>query len=463
MINKFIGNKEFHKRVALITFPILVQNTITNFVGMLDNIMIGRIGTDQMSGVSIVNQLIFVFNLCIFGAISGAGIFGAQFFGQGNHEGVKNSFRFKLLACSLLVGIGIVVFLTLDEKLISLYLHEGGNTGSIESTLEYAQKYLFIMIIGLIPFTIEQCYSGTLRETGETVIPMKAGLVAVIINLILNYFFIFGKFGLPELGVSGAAIATVIARFIEAGIVVYWTHRHKEKNEFIKGVYKNFRIPLNLLIQITIKGMPLLVNEFLWSAGMAVLIQIYSYRGLAVVAGFNIQSTISNLFSIVFIAIGSSVAIIVGNELGAGKLDEAKETAYKLIFMSVLINIIIGAFLFVVAKYFPLIFDTTKEAKMFATNFIRINALVIPIHACLHATYFAIRSGGKTFITLLFDCVYVWVITIPFAYFLSYHTKLPIELVFLLCQLVDLVKISIGIVILRSGIWLNDIVSEIRN
>lgn len=458
---KYFGDRRFYSGVIKIAVPIMIQNGITNFVALLDNIMIGAVGTDQMSGVSIVNQLIFVFNLCIFGAISGAGIFSAQFYGQGNHKGVRNSFRFKLVICAIITIIGIGVFALFGRQLASLYLHEGGETGDIGATLGYAVSYMEIMLIGLVPFAFEQCYSGTLRETGETVVPMKAGIVSVIVNLILNYILIYGKLGFPAMGVRGAAIATVTARFAECFIIVSWTHMHKEKNEFIKGAYRNFAIPADLVKSIIIKGTPLLMNECMWAAGMAMLTQCYSVRGLSVVAGLNIASTFGNLFNIMFIAIGSAVAIIVGQHLGAGNFEEAKDAAVKIIVMTFIINIVIGTILFFLAPLFPEIYNTTDEVKGLSANFIRVIACMMPIQAVLHATYFTIRSGGKTFIAFLFDSTYVWVISIPLAYVLSHYTALFIVTVYLICQLADCIKLIIGLIMLKKGIWISNIVTSL--
>lgn len=460
-MKKLIGDRKFYMMLLRIAFPIMIQNGITNFVALLDNIMIGAVGTDQMSGVSIINQLIFVFNLCIFGAISGAGIFGAQFYGQGNHEGVKHSFRFKLVISTVITVLGITVFILFGEKLASFYMHEGGETGNIAATMGYSMDYLKIMLIGLFPFAVEQCYSGTLRETNETVVPMKAGMAAVIINLILNYILIYGKLGAPMLGVKGAAIATVIARIVECSIIVTWTHRHKEKNKFIVCAYRNFTIPVSLVKKIIIKGTPLLLNECLWAAGMAMLTQSYSVRGLSVVAALNISSTIGNLFNIMFIAVGSAVAIIVGQHLGAGKFDEAIDAAGKIIFATFVGNVIIGCVLFILAPLFPMIYNTSEEVRNLAAGFIRVIACMMPVQAVLHSTYFTIRSGGKAFITFLFDSTYVWVVSIPLAFVLSRYTLLGIVTVYLICQMVDLIKLGIGMIMLKKGIWLSNIVTEL--
>lgn len=291
---KFIGDKAFYRYLIFLAFPMIVQNGITSFVSFLDNIMVGQIGTEPMSGVAIVNQLFFVFNICIFGGVSGAGIFSAQFFGKGDFEGQKYTFRFKLYACLLITAIACVLFHFLDEPLISLYLNDGGSVGNTRLALSYGKEYLAIMIFGLLPFAVSQTYVSTIRETGQTFVPMVSGIVAVITNLVLDYVLIFGAFGAPELGVAGAAIATVIARYTECLIVVVWAHRHLYKNPYLIGVYKGLRIPGSILADIFRKGLPLMFNEMLWAVGMAVIVQCYAVRGLEVVAAQNISSTISN-------------------------------------------------------------------------------------------------------------------------------------------------------------------------
>lgn len=459
-MNKFIGDRKFYKMVLTIAVPIMIQNGITNFVGLLDNIMVGQLGTEQMSGVTIVNQLIFVFNLCIFGGMSASSIFGAQYYGQGNHKGLRNAFRFKIITSAVITFIGITIFLIYGRDLITSFLHEGSKTGDINLALDSGMRFLKIMLIGLIPFSINQAYTGTLRETGETVVPMKAGILAVFLNLVFDYVLIYGKFGAPALGVEGAAYATIIARFVECGVIIYWTHSHSAKNIFIQNAYSSFHIPADLVKGTLMKGSPLLINELLWSSGMAFLMQCYSLRGLSVVAGYNISATMSNLFNIVFIALGSAVAIIVGQLLGAGKLDDAMTTAMRLIFFSTACCIVVGSIMALLAPFIPLIYNTSDEVKSLATRFIRISALMMPIQAFLHATYFTIRSGGKTIITFFFDSFYMWVVCIPIVYCLSRFTVLPVLLVYFICQSTDIIKCIIGFTLVRKGIWLQNIVAE---
>lgn len=455
---RYIGDRAFYQKVLTIVIPIIIQNFITNFVGMLDNIMVGRMGTDQMNGVAIVNQLMFVFYLCVWGAVSGAGIFSAQYYGKGDHEGVRDTFRGKLVLVSAVFVLGALLFWFGGDFLISQFLHETDGIGDAKATLQYAHSYIRIMLIGLVPFVIGNAYSNTLRDIGQTVVPMKAGVIAVFVNLILNYILIFGHLGLPALGSDGAAIATVVSRFAETIIMIAWTHRHADEAKFIVGAYKTLRIPMALVKKIVIKGTPLALNEALWSMGMTMLNQNYSLRGLAVVGAFNISSTITNLFGVVYLAMGDAVAIIVGQLLGAGKMEEAKDTDRKIIAFSFSLCVVIASMLAMTGGLFPAIYNTEIEVKQMATLLIRISALFMPMWALLHCCYFTLRTGGVTFVTFLFDSVFMWLVEIPVVFVLSHFTQIPAPMLYFCVQLTELIKVVIGLTLVKKEIWVKNIV-----
>ena len=460
-MRKFIGTKQFYKNVFAIAFPIMAQNGISNIVNMLDNLMVGRIGTEQLSGVSIVNDLMFVYQLCLFGAISGAGIFTAQYFGQGNEEGIRDTFRIKIVICGFIMLLGLMVFGLGDRTLISYYLHEGSQSGDLAATLQYGHVYMMFMLAGLLPQAAEFVYSSTLRETGETVVPMRASFAAVLINLVLNYILIYGKFGFPVLGVAGAAIATAISRIVQALIVILWTHRHNDIKPYINGVYASFRVAGSLVRKVCVTGLPLVINESLWSIGIVLQKQSYSTRGLAVVAGLNINSTFFNVFSICFVAFGDAVAIIVGQLLGAGKMDEAKETGLKINAFVTASCVVMGAVVYALAPYLPRFYNTTTEVKSLASDFLRVTGIMMPLFGLCHSLYFTIRAGGKTLITFLFDSAFLMVIGVPLAFVLTRYTGLDIVSIYAICEGTALIKVIIGFAISASGVWMQNIVSEL--
>ena len=453
-------NKALFKSVLIIAVPIMIQNGFTNFVNLLDNIMVGRLGTEPMSGVAIVNQLIFVFALCIFGGFSGAGIFTAQYFGKKDDEGIRNTFRFKLILGSILTIAAVTVFLLFGDKLIGFFLSESSDGGDLVATLAYAEQYLRIMLIGLPAFAMVQAYASTLRECGQTVVPMKAGVAAVLVNLVFNYLLIYGKFGFPALGVRGAAIATVLSRYVEASIVMIWAHGKQNVVPFAKTLYRTLKVPKVLVGRIMSKGMILLVNEALWSLGMTLLTQCYSTRGLNAVAGVNIANTLNNLFKVVFLAFGNSVGIMVGRLLGAGKLEEARETDRKIIMFSVVISSFIGLLMISVSPFFPRIYNTTDAARAIAASLILVQGITMPIEAFKNATYFTIRSGGRTFITFLFDGFSCIAVNFPIAFILSRFTNASVLWIYISVQIGGLVKCILGYILVKRGIWIRNIVTE---
>lgn len=451
---KYIGSGAFYRHYIYLALPMIIQNAITNFVSFLDNIMVGQLGTEQMSGVAIVNQLIFVFNLAIFGVTAAASIYGAQYYGKGDHKGHMYSFRFKLYAAVLVSALVIVLFMTKGSSLISLYLTDTTGDGATEVALEYALQYLAVMNIGLIPFGINQAYSTTIKETGQTMVPMVAGMIAVGTNAVLDYLLIFGVGPFPSMGVRGAALATVIARFIEAGVVVGWAHSHLDKNKYLHGAYSGFGLPLNVFKAIMIKGFPLMINEVLWAAGMTTVTQCYSIRGLEVVAAVNIASTIGNLFNTVYIQLGACIGIIVGQNLGAGELEEAKDNDNKMIAFSVGCCIVMAVLLFALGGFFPKIYNTTDSIKALATDFIAALAIFMPICSFSHCSYFTLRSGGKTIVTFIFDSAYTWVVVVPVAYCLAHFTGLGIVSIYFIVQSVEIIKAVIGYFMVKSNVWL---------
>ncbi len=458
MLRHLFGDKKLYRRFFQIAIPIIIQNGITNFVSMLDNIMVGQVGSLQMSGVSIVNGLMFVFSLCVFGAGAGAGIFAAQFYGRDDQDGVRYTFRFKVLACTILSLLAAGFFLVFGESLIKLYLQGEGDPADAAQVLQYGKDYLSMTYWGFVPFALSNAYASTLRETGRTTVPMVAGITAVFTNLILNYVLIFGHFGAPALGVKGAAIATAISRYVELSIVAGWLHSHSRECPFIRGAYQSFRVPADLLKKIAAKGAPLLLNEALWSAGTAFLNQCYSTCGLEVVPAMNISSTIFNLASVVFLAGGNTVGILMGQMLGAGNTAEhIRDTNRKLLAANVVIGLVCGALLACVSGLFPMIYNTTDSVRQIATKLILICALMMPIHSYLHAIYFTLRSGGEAMATFIFDSGYVWCCMIPVAFVLSRFTDIPIIPLYFLCQCMDAMKILIGTRMLKKGKWIQNL------
>ncbi len=458
---RMFGDRDFYAQVVAVVVPIIIQNTVSNVVSLLDNVMVGRVGTLQMSAVAIVNQLLFVFNLCIFGGLAGAGIFATQYAGAHDDKGVRDCFRVKWMIALSMLACALVVLIAFPKRLIGMYLAQETAQADAAATLGFGMDYLTVMLWGLLPFGVSQVYASTLREVGETRLPMFASVAAILVNLVFNYFLIFGKCGFPELGVTGAAIATVLSRYVETAVIMVYTHMKSHHFGFIRGAYRSLRVPKPLMISILRRGTPLLVNEFLWSSGMAVLLQCYSVRGLDVVAACNIATTVSNLFKVVFLSMGNAVAIMVGQALGANDIERAKNCTWRLMTLSVGSNLIMATLLALFAPAIPNIYNTEPHVRQIATQLIYVVAVMMPAYSFSHCCYFTLRSGGKTIITFLFDSVFTWCVNVPAAWLLAYKTGLGIVPLYFGVQALEMVKVVVGFVLVKKGVWIHNIVAPV--
>lgn len=459
--SNLFGDKAFYKMVFAIIIPFIVQNTISSFVNLLDNVMVGQLGKPQINGVAVANQLFFVFNICIFGSISGASIFGAQFFGAKDYENMRSAARFKLYAGLMVFLLGATVFLLFGDKLLSLFLNDDTKPDEVALTLSEGMKYLRIMVIGLLPFAITQSYASTLREAGETKLPMFAGIAAVGVNCVLNLILIFGYLGAPAMGVEGAALATVISRYVEMAIVIIYAHNER-RYPFMKGLLKTLKVPAGLVKKILIMGAPLFANELLWSIGTTFISQLYSERGLDVVAATNISNTISNLFTTAVFSMGNAAAVLVGQSLGANDMAKARQTAWRLLTFSICISLVTGALLAVASPFIPLLYDVLKPVRDLATSFMLVVAVTMPFMAFAHTSYFILRSGGKSIMTFMFDCLPLWVVNIPLCYLLVHATALHILWIFFIISMVNFLKCLFGFYMVKKGVWIHNVAKTVN-
>jgi len=318
-----------------------------------------------------------------------------------------------------------------------------------------------VMLIGLVPFALSNVYSSTLRETGRTTVPMAAGITAVFVNLVLNYILILGKFGAPALGSKGAAIATVVARFAELTIVAGWTHFKADVHTYIRGAYRSLRVPMDLTKGILVRGMPLLLNEFFWSVGMAWINQCYSTRGLDAIAAQNIASTLIGFTSVAFGAMGNAVGILMGQMLGAGAPEaEIRSENRKLIATSIFSGAAFACVAVAFSGLFPRFYNTSEQIRQIATQLIWVYAACMSLEAFNHAAFFTLRSGGEGMIVFLFDSIYAWVFAVPTALLVSRFTNLPIVPLYAVCQLPLLVRLTMGIILIKKGSWIRNLVKS---
>ena len=458
MLKSILGDRAFYRRTLSIAVPLFLQNVITNFVSLLDNLMVGQLGTLPMSGVAVVNQLLFVYTLVSFGTCTGTGIFTAQYYGRGDMEGIRYTLRFKVITSILFSGLFIGAFLLWDDVLINLFLTGEGSAADAAGILNSGKEYLFVMLFGLLPFSLSAAYATTLRECGETLVPMISSFAAMFCNLILNYILIFGHFGAPAMGVVGAAIATVISRYFEMAIVVVWAHSHKQKFPFIQGLYRTLRIPGKLMKQMMAKVTPLILNEAFWSTAITFQNQCYSTCGLAVVSALNIVTTLSNMATVAASAIGNTVGILMGQMLGASRpAKEVRSENRKLMSFAFVIGAVVGVFMACCAIFFPNLYNTSQEIRDLAAAMILVTALTKAFQSYHMSVFFTIRSGGLVFWTMLYDCGYLWILVVPLTFVVCHFSGLPFLAIYAISLLPELTKCIFGACLLRKTRWVKNL------
>lgn len=457
MLKKFIGNKQFYKNLMVVCIPIVLSQLISQFVGLLDNLMVGQLSPAEYNGVAIANQFFFIFSLAIYGALAGPGIFTTQYHGSRNEDGIKECVRYKWLISLLILVLGAVIFILFDDELISLFI-KTNETSTIDPAeiLKYGKEYLQIMLIGLVPFVFTEIYCSHLREAKHTVVPMISNITAVFVNLIFNYILIFGKFGAPALGVTGAAISTVISRFVACFIVIIYAHVSK-KYRFVNAVFKRFFPKKFTIIYILKNSYLLLINEILWSLGMTLLNYCFAQKGPDVLAAINIVSAFSNLFGLIGTSMGTGIAVILGQQLGAKQFKDAKADSYRYIGFAIILGIVVGLIMFVLRNTVPKLYDFDNSIIQMAENLIAICSCMVVVRVLSITCYFIIRSGGKVFITFLFDSVFTIVIRFGITFIFVKTMDLSIYYIYLISELLEIIKIITGLILVHKGIWLNNL------
>lgn len=459
-MKKLIGSKAFYREVLAIVLPIMIQQGITTFVGLLDNIMVGSLNESAISGVAAANQIMFIVLICFIGGLAGPGIFVAQYFGAKDEQALKQAFRAKVILAAFVTIIAMVVLFVFKEPMVRAFAkNDPGSQGAYnEAVITYGVQYLTLMAFSLPILAIIQLYASTFREIRETKVPMIAGIVSVFINLTFNYVLIFGHWGFPRLEVQGAAYATVIARVVEGSILLFVAY--KNRMVFAQGIFKHFYIELKRFKLMVKKTMPLLTNELLWSTSMLVIMLAYAQRGTSVYAAFAISSAVSNLFFIVFGALATGISVMVGNELGANQIELAKENAFKLLFLTIVVCVIFGIILAIIAPFAPYLYNVSDQVRSMATQFMWVVASLMWIFAFNAGIFFVLRAGGMVILTFLFDSTFAWLVAVPLAVILSMYTSLPILLVYVLVEGVSIIKGIIGFQFVKQGKWARNLTSH---
>ncbi|MEL3909320.1 MAG: MATE family efflux transporter [Treponemataceae bacterium] len=447
---KTFFDREFLKTLFIIAVPIMLQNLLNSFVNVLDAIMIGQLGTIEIAAVGLGNQLFFLLNLILYGAASGSLVFTAQFWGRKDLPGLRKTFGLSLCTALFISSIFTVFCVFFPEQILRLYSKD---PAVIETGIQYLRPVAFCFI----PFAISFIFMFTLRAIEEVKLSVTATLVSLFVNLILNAILIFGLLGFPRLGVKGAAIATVIARFSELFIYIIVTK--KEKSPILGSLAEHFSFSPRFVVSFFVIVMPVIFNEVLWSSGITFHHKIFAGLSTLSYAAFSITNTVSQLTWVVFTGFGNSVSILIGKKIGEKDYEQAKNYAVNISKFSPSVAIFVGALLIPISFLVPYIFNVEQEVCLQARRFFLILALCYPLKAFNVCMVVGIlRAGGDTKFGVICDTLFMWIVSIPLSFTLSIHTNLPSWIIYLCLFADEPIKAFMGFRRLRSGKWLREVV-----
>lgn len=441
-------NKDFYKKALLIALPLMFQQLITSSVNLLDNLMVGQLGDAAIAGVAAANRFYMIATFGIFGIEGAVSIYMAQYFGAKDEEHVKQVFRFGAIAVYVIVLPFILTGLMVPEAILGFFTNA-------RDVIHQGSIYLQSAVIAYLFMALSMHIGNGMRSIGETKIPMYASVVAILLNGVFNYILIFGKLGFPVLGVVGAAYATVIARMIELLILlIVLKNKHFVFNTKISQI---FNISPKLAKVMTLKALPLTINELLWSSGMGTLFMFYATRGTEVMAGMSISGSIADLFFTAFGGMAVATTVIVSQTLGANKLDEARESAYNLIRLALMMAVFMGILMFSSTFFVPYLFNVSDLSRSAAIQFNRVQSFMFWVYMLSAQFFFILRAGGDTKSTLVMDAVFMWLVNIPVVGLVATFTSWPVIILYLAGNSTDFIKAMVAYRLFRKEKWLKNL------
>ena len=455
-MKKYIGDKRFYKQVFTLILPIMLQQLFVSIAGYVDNLMINEYGDGPLAynGVSAANRLMFVCNFVWMGLAATASIFIAQYFGAKNKEKIKESIRLSLVVEMIFGVIGALVLLLFGQMVVNSYVQD-------PMSREFGYDYIKVMATGVIFIALNTALSNSLRSVKKATLPLVSGVIGIIVNVCLNYCFIFGNFGFPELGATGAAIATVISKVVEFVVFVVAIIVMKEEN--FKGLLKSLKISKNLVKEYIKKGIPLVTNELLWALGMVILTAMYTYKNDLWYNAYSYSQNISDLFFIVFAGIGTGTAVIVGESLGKSDFERAEKDFYSMKGLSIMMGAFVGVLMIITSPYISLMFEPTLEVKEMMIKVLNVTAIFCAIYCYNSVSFFVLRSGGDTTRAFILDQTPTYLIAIPLAAILGINASkwgLALPLIYLITHSSDVFKIFLGNYFVNKKTWLVNLTTE---
>ncbi len=441
------------KKLLIIALPIMLQNLISSSLSFVDTLMIGQIGQEHIAAVGIANQVYFLISLFFFGISSGTSIFLSQYYGSGEYDKMRKTMAFAISIC-LIGSIFMAIFSFFFPEIIV-------NCFSTDPpVVKYGVEYMKIVAFSYIFSAISSTLSIGFRSISKAQLPLAITFISLSTNAIGNYLLIFGIGPFPELGVAGAAIATFFARLLEMALLIILTRR-KGGAVFAFKTKQDFQFEKPFLLGYLKTSFPVLLNEVFWSLGMTLYKVAFARLGTEALATVNITESIANFFFIAMLGIGNASTILLGNTLGRGEREKAMRWATKLIYLSIGIGIFMGALEIALAPFFTSMFNVSVAVALTAIASLRVNGILQPIKSINMTTVVGIlRAGGDTRYAMATEMIGVYAVGVPIAFITAAWMKLPLEFVYLLLGLEEVVKAIFGLTRIKSGKWANVLSSK---
>ena len=451
---RLFGPGAFYKSALAIAVPIMLQQMIQSLVSLVDNFMVAGLGDVSMSGVNVAGQILFVFMVFLNTVCMTGGIFMTQFFGAGDGEGMGQAFRFKLVMGLAAFVPYFLVTIVFPRAVMSLMLI--GNTQA-DLILNEAVKYMHIMFLMGIPYTISVCIATSLRDMGQVKIPLYVTMAAMLTNAVLNWVLIYGHFGLPRMGVRGAAYATVIARAFEfiLFIVVY----SRLKPAFMIRMADFFKINGRLFRETLKKGALILFCEMVWVFSETITTAVYNGRGGAdVVSGMAAGFSIANLLFVAFGGIYSATGVILGKSLGAGKLEKARTEKTWLLSGAAVFGLFVMLFGFGTTLIVPVVYGRlSASAVKICRDMVMLIAILMPFWLYMNTQQAIARAGGDTAMGFYVDGLLTLFVMIPMVLLLGKYTLIGPVMMYACVKVIDLMKVVIFHFWLKRERWLKNL------
>ena len=457
--NPVFQKKTFYKTALLIGLPVVAQNLMTSVLNMIDTVMIGSLGEFEVASVAIANRLVQFFMMVMFGLSSGFSVFTAQYYGAGDYKKIHKVMGFNLTLVTALSLVFSIVFYLFAPRLIGLFVQDTPEVNAY--VIGLGAEYLRIIVFCLFFNGVSYSLGMMCRSVRQPLVPMLAALVGIACNTGLNYIFIFGKLGLPAMGVAGAAYATVIARLVEFAIIGTFVFFRKRDNALHTKFREMFGWSGTFIKNLIKTSLPVIINETTWSLAQTYYVALVGVLGAVSVAVIQITSTVNTIFGAIFMGAGSACAILVGNEIGRGRMDLVREYARRFIHIFIVMSAAASALMILCRKFIMSLFTLQEGTAGLLDKSMIVSALSMVFMMMTYVFIIGLfRSGGDTKFCMFLEMGTLWLVGIPAAYIGIHIYHVPVYVAAALLQLDNVVKLTICILRYRSFKWLNRVIDS---